>query len=227
MLTNEHRWIGAIAVSVAVTVAPAWGATVTLLPNAPTVGKAIDLSVDDFERVGNCGGGRSVVNDGCSVVIKADPAAQDAYGRFSQPPSDYWIDSQDIDELKWTVASANAFTSLTFALTDAYDQANSNFSMSYNQANTWEPLWKITNRQANGNLVWLTINFDEAITTAMFLFSTKVGADYDGFGISNVSISPSPVPLPSAALLLLSGVALLGGFCRKKPRLTVFKDAGE
>ena len=39
---------------------PSWAATVSILSEAPTEGTAIDLVVEDFQRVGNCGGGASI-----------------------------------------------------------------------------------------------------------------------------------------------------------------------
>ncbi|MGR3403736.1 hypothetical protein [uncultured Paracoccus sp.] len=213
MVTREGWYFGVVAVSAMSFVTPGWSATVTALSGTPAGGTAIDLLASDFERIGSCGGGKSVVNDGCSVVIKNDPAAPHAYGRFDPPPQDYWIDSQDIDELKWIVNSPVSFSSLTFALTDAYDQDESRFVMSYNEAGTWTPIWEIAEKQKNGNLYWLKVDFATSVSTAEFLFSTKNAAGYDGYGISSLSVSPSlsPVPVPPSALLLLSGAMLMAG----------------
>lgn len=218
MLAKVRMYFGALVVSAASLAMPAWGATVTTLPAGPEGGIAIDLKVEDFERLGNCGGGRSVVNDGCSVVLKADPAAPHAYGRFDPPPATDWIDSQDIDKLKWTVTAPVSFTSMTFALTDAHDQKDSHFIMSFFEGGAWTPIWEIATRQQNGNLFWLTVDFGKAITAAEFLFSTKTEPGYDGYGISQVSIAPAPVPVPAAAVLLASGLALMAGLRRRARR---------
>lgn len=197
---------------------PASSATVDVVSGPPTGGTPIALSVGHFDRLGNCGGGGSVVGDGCSAIVKTDPAAPDAYGRFD-PLGDYWIDSQDINELKWTVSSAAAFTSLTFALTDAHDQMASFFRMSFDDGGSWTPIWDIATRKDNANLYWLSVDFGEAVTEAVFLFSTKVEPGYDGYGISALSVqSPAPIPAPPAVLLLGSGAVLIAGLRRSKKR---------
>ncbi|MDQ1901599.1 hypothetical protein RAH32_14220 [Paracoccus sp. WLY502] len=218
MFAKLRMCFGALIVSASWITVPAWGATVTTLPDGPAGGTAIDLKVDDFERLGNCGGGGSVVNDGCSVVTKADPAAPHAFGRFDPPPSTYWIDSQDIDKLKWTVMAPVSFSSMTFALTDAHDQKDSHFVMSFLEDGTWTPIWEIATEQQNGNLFWLTVDFGKAITAAEFMFSTKSEPGYDGYGISQVTVAPAPVPVPAAAVLLASGLALMAGFRRRTRR---------
>lgn len=212
MLRRVRLCVGAVTASLFLVV-PAWGATVTVLPGNPGTGSFIDLGVADFERLGNCGGGSSVVNDGCSVVVKDDPLAPHAYGRFD-PLDNYWIDSQDIDELKWTVTSPAAFNTLTFALTDAHDQPNSFFTMSIWDGAGWTEIWSIDDRLPNANLFWLMVELNDAVNMVEFLFSTKVGAGYDGFGVSTLRVSH--VPLPPAALLLMTGTMLLGAVRRRR-----------
>ncbi len=195
---------------------PSWAATVSVLSEAPSEGTAINLVVEDFERVGNCGGGGSVINGGCSVVVKDDPDAPHAYGRFD-PLGDYWIDSQDINELKWTVTSPQAFTSMTFALTDAHDQLNSFFTMAMQDGNSLTQIWSIPAKKNNANLYWLSVDFGEARNEAVFQFSTKVIPGFDGYGISSLSVqSPAPVPAPPAAILLGSGAMLIASLRRRK-----------
>ena len=147
MLTKVRLSLAGFVVA-ACLAAHSWAATVSVLSEAPTEGTAIDLVVGDFQRVGICGGGFSVINGGCSVVVKDDPEAPHAYGRFD-PLGDYWMDSQDINELKWTVASPQAFTSMTFALTDAHDQLNSFFTMAMQDGNSLTQIWSIPAKQGN------------------------------------------------------------------------------
>ncbi|WP_347139728.1 VPLPA-CTERM sorting domain-containing protein [Paracoccus sp. SSK6] len=186
------------------------------MPGAPAGGTPVDLTVDDFERVGNCGGGAAVINDGCSVVVKTDPSTPDAMGRFD-PLGKYWIDSQDINDLKWTVSSEEAFTSMTFALTDAHDQLDSFFTMFFDDGGSWDPIWNIATQKSNASLYWLSVDFGKAVNEAVFLFSTKVEPGYDGFGISALTLEKlAPVPLPPAALLLGSGTMLMAGLRRRR-----------
>ncbi|WP_265501121.1 hypothetical protein [Paracoccus beibuensis] len=213
MIASARTYLGAAVLLAGFNTVPAWSATVTVLSGGPAGGTAVDLKVSDFERLGNCGGGGSVVNDGCSVVVKSDRLAPHASGRFDPPPQNYWIDSADIDKLKWTVNSSTPFTSLAFALTDAHDQKNSHFSMSFNDDGKWTSIWDIPSRLPNSNLFWLMVDFGKEVTSADLMFSTRLN---DGYGISDVTIdSPAPVPVPSAALMLMSGAAFLSFFRRR------------
>lgn len=89
--------------------------------------------------------------------------------------------------------------------------------MSYMDNGTWTPIWNIATRKNNGNLYWLSVDFGKAVNEAVFLFSTKVGAGYDGYGISTAQVnSPAPVPVPPAALLLGSGALVMAGLGRRR-----------
>ena len=193
--------------------APASSAVVSVLDSGPANGTAVDLSVNDFERIGACGEQGSVINDGCSVVVKHDPTAYHASGRFTPPPGNYWIDSQDIDLLQWTVSPGKAFISLTFALTDAFDQVKSHFNMSVLEGREWVSVWEISERQLDANLHWLRVDFDAPMTEAQFKFSTRLN---DGYGISSLSVELAPVPVPSAAIFLISGAAAFAGLMRSR-----------
>jgi hypothetical protein len=200
----------AAALVATVPAAPAWGAVVTVLDNPTIDGTPISLLTANFTRLGQCGTGESVIGDGCSVVDKNNPDAPDAFGRFSPFKLD-WIDSQDIDDLVWTVTSDVPFQSMTFALVDAHDQPNSYFNMIYDGTEIWEIPTQLPNR----NLFWLMVTFDGPVTTADLRFTTRHN---DGYGILAARVAP--VPLPPAALLLLTGTALIAGLRRRR------RDAG-
>jgi hypothetical protein len=191
---------------------------VTITDGPERVGTPIELDPTDFVGSGPCGSGGSVVEDGCSVVLKNDPAAPDAYGRFD-PWGNNWIDSQDLSEVVWTLSPGIAFRSLTFALTDAYDQPFSDeFGAGYFSLSVDEAEWAIDEQEANGTLHWLTVSFDEFVTTATVSFFTRQN---DGWGIKAALVSPdpmpSPVPLPAAGWLML---AALGGLVALHRRRT-------
>jgi hypothetical protein len=194
--------------------APAGAATITEVAG-PGTGTKLALNVVDFAASGLCGFGKSVINDGCSVVKKADPTATHAYGRFD-PLGGEWWDSQDLAFVDWAVKSDVAFTSLTFALTDAFDQRpapkfgllDSNFALAVDGT-----LWSIAARQANANLKWLTVEFGEAVTSANLHFFTRTN---DGFSISSATVAP--VPIPAGVWLLGTGIAAFFGLRRKAAR---------
>jgi hypothetical protein len=194
--------------------APAGAATITEVAG-PGTGTKLALAAGDFKGIGTCGFGRSVINDGCSPAAKSDPTADHAYGRFD-PLGGEWWDSQDLAFVDWTVHSGTAFTSVTFALTDAFDQKaspkfgllDSNFALAVDGT-----LWSIAERQANASINWITVDFGKAVTSASIHFFTRTN---DGFSISSATVAP--VPLPAAAWLLLGGLGALFGLRRKAAR---------
>jgi hypothetical protein len=189
--------------------APAHAATITEVGGSAG-GKALALSTADFVGSGPCGSGKSVINDGCSVV-KKDASSPRPFGRFD-PLGGAWVDSQDRNHIVWTVNQDTAFTSLNFALTDAFDQkrddrygGKSYFSLSVGNAT-----WTIDKREKNGTLHWLTVLFDAPVNSASLTFETRLN---DGWGVSEASVAP--IPLPPTALLLLGGVGLMAWMRRR------------
>lgn len=180
----------------------------TISDDGPHRGEGLTLDASDFASSGPCGSGVSVVEDGCSVLLKQESATDPTdFGRFA-PIDTQWIDSQDLEEVTWTVENDTPFTSLTFALTDASDQENSFFSMTVDGA-TWTTG---SERRANGTLDWITVTFDEAVTETSLDFRTRYN---DGWGIQAASISPVPVPA-SGAMLVFGLVGLAAAHRRKR-----------
>ena len=58
----------------------------------------------------------------------------------------------------------------------------------YWDGGAWTEIWDIATRQANGNLYWLMVEFAAPVTAAEFLFSTKVGYGFDGYGNIDVAV---------------------------------------
>lgn len=172
-------------------------------------GRPVLLDPSAFTGSGPCGYGKSVINDGCSVVGKTDPDANNAYGRYD-PFDTAWIDSADLSRVEWDYRSETAFTSLTFALTDAFDQKCSDvLGCSYFRLLAGDIAWEISDRQDNGEVNWLTVLFDEPTTSALLRFETRRN---DGFGVSLAALDapPAPVPLPATLGLLAAALGLLG-----------------
>lgn len=176
----------------------------------PAVGTPMALSPSAFTGSGPCGSGLSVIGDGCSVVLKDDPNASHAYGRFA-PLGGSWIDSQDLSHVTWNVASDVAFTSLTFALTDAFDQGTAKaFGPGHFNLTVDGTMWEIAARQPNANLYWLEVLFGAPTTYAELVFRTRSN---DGWGVSQASLAQ--VPLPASLALMLGGIAAFA-FMRRK-----------
>lgn len=197
-----------LGVMAATAMALAGGATAaTISHDGPGEGTSIALDSSDFASSGPCGSGGSVVEDGCSVLLKEEIGADPlAYGRFA-PENAGWIDSQDLEEVTWTVENDTPFTSLTFALTDASDQENSFFHLSVDGAS-----WSIEDEQrANGTLDWVTVTFDEAVTEASLMFQTRYN---DGWGVRAASVAT--VPVPASGVMLAFGLAGLAATRRRR-----------
>lgn len=200
---NELKLVaigGAAGIALGVAVfGPLWSATITV-DSDPVAGVAYGLNTSEFAKTSTlCGSGESVVNDGCSVVLKDNPDAPHAYGRFD-PFGGSWIDSQDIGTLRWDVKADVAFTSFSFAMTDMVDQPNTWMSVTTDKGG----LWETTTRLTNGALHWFTILLDAPSDSLAITIDTRHN---DGYGLS--AASTLPIPLPAGAWLMLAGVAAL------------------
>lgn len=221
----KHRHACVAALAAAAFAVPAAAATITEV-DGPAPGRVVALDPAAFVGSGTCGYGGSVVGTGpgrgCSVVIKNDPTAPDAFGR-ADPFGGSWIDSQDLSEVVWSFDPGYAFTALTFALFDAYDQLPSRrwpLGESFFRLSVDDATWSIPSREENGTLHWLTVAFDAPVAVADIRFSTRLN---DGWGVSlsgATTVPPPPpppppatVPLPATAPLIaaaLAGLAALG-----------------
>lgn len=204
----------------AAVLAPAQAATITSSADQPTGGVGTDLSgykpcgvrgnisaeVGTFSGSGPAGSGSAACGDTTTVQVKNE-ASPDPYGRFN-PEGGSWLDSNDLKNVEWNLDVDTPVKRVTFALTDARDQRRSHFEIA-----AGGDTWTIDKRQENSALQWITILFNEPKEEARVHFSTRHN---DGFGISNVKVSP--VPVPPALLLMGSGMALLAAVRRRRSR---------
>jgi hypothetical protein len=190
--------------------APAGAVSITEVGGA---GGGAPMAADPSAFVGSgaCGSGGSVINDGCSVVVKNAESPRPA-GRFD-PFGDSCIDSQDRAELVWTVRSDTPFQNVRFALTDAFDQPDetrwggaSHFSMTVGDA-----VWTIASQEADGTLHWLDVLLDAPTTEVEIGFHTRLN---DGFGVRQARLAP--IPLPAGGFLVAVGAGSLMAMRRRR-----------
>jgi len=186
--------------------------TITSSATRPTGGVALTLDPADFLASGGPGYGGSVIGDPYEVSTK-NAASPHPYGRFD-PLGGTWVDSNDNPTVAWSHSYSTPIRSITFALTDAFDQEpNFGLGPSFFTLSVEDAIWSIPSREANGTLHWITVLFDAPTGAATLLFETRTN---DGWGVSAAEVAP--VPLPPAVLLLGTGLALMGALRRRSLR---------
>ncbi len=194
---------------------------------APVNGREWVLSADQFDGgAGPCGNGKSVDHrDRCAVSLETIDSGAARYGRYNPLNSTSgFIDSQDLPQIAWTISADTAFTRLTFAVIDAFDQAyedglgDSFFQLTAAGAEAADAAgWMLDHRQANGNLHWITVEFAQATQTATVDFFTRQN---DGFAIAAVRLDAdvAAVPLPATSGLLVAGLGSLATLRSRRRR---------
>ena len=172
-----------------------------------------NTKVGSFTSFGAAGSGGSVVGDGSKLQVRGDDMPWGRYGTDpSQPLGGNWLDSNDNLGMRWEIAGLGKFNALSFFVLDAAD-VGGKFSIKVGDT-LYSDIAGATGRLANGNIHFVKILLDEAVTSlTVELMHDRTN---DGFGIDGAAVGLAPVPLPPAALLI--GTALLGlvGFGRRR-----------
>ncbi|MBA3325941.1 MAG: hypothetical protein H0T41_11990 [Rhodobacteraceae bacterium] len=208
-MAGAFRSMTLTAAIFAATTAASQAVTINSGASRPDGGVAIALDPDVFVASGGPGSGGSVIGDPTDVSTKNTRSPR-PYGRFD-PLGGFWVDSNDNPSVVWNLASEQPIKSVTFALTDAFDQKRSrDLGESFFNLTVDDATWSIDTRDENGTLNWIEVLFDEPTDSASLLFETRLN---DGWGVSQAKVAP--VPVPPALLLIGSGLALLG-FARRR-----------
>jgi len=132
--------------------------------------------------------------------------------------TDFWLDSNDAEVVTWDIFLAGdaAFNALGFYLADAEDQGA---QLQLTLENGSVEHLQIPTTQNNGNLVYISIFFEDNVAAASITFNNLAcqGCDSynsaDGWGIDDVTVGKVPEP----GTLVLLGLGLIGlGASRKR-----------
>jgi hypothetical protein len=164
-----------------------------------------DTTVGRFENTApdSSGGGDDVNNTNLMIEDKDT-------GEFGRATPGQWLDSNDADEVTWTLASG-AYNSFGFFLSDANDQG-ARLKLQLKEGGTIEEELKL-DKKGNGNLAYITFISSIEFLEATLILNNGVGNN-DGWGIDNVTLAK--VPEPGTLALLGLGLAGLSMARRRK-----------
>lgn len=176
------------------------------------VGPSLATSVGTLFTLGGTGTGATVVGDGTELVVKDETTDSNLGGRFNVTPfGSKFVDSNDTDGMGLLIDIGEAFTTIAFSLTDVADVgATMTITASDGVVLAAETLSKLS----DANLQLVTVTFSEAVDFAgITLENSKLN---DGFGIDDIYVGT--IPLPASAILLLTGLGLIGALRRRQNR---------
>lgn len=170
--------------------------------------------VGSFSSLGGKGYGGSSVNGGKKLQVRSDDPW--VWGRYNTSGVDgNWLDSNDTLGMRWDIEGVGKFNSVAFLLTDVAD-VGAKFTIKAGDT-LFSQTIGAAGRMANGSIQLVRILLPHTVTQlSIELRNNRLN---DGFGIDGATVARiAPVPVPPAALLLVSGVAGLVGFGRRRRR---------
>lgn len=171
-------------------------------------GRTLRTNIGTFRSFGRRGGGGSVVGDTRSMQVRGEAT----YGRTDVPH----LDSNDLHTIFLRLPKDTQRARLDFQ--DLADRPGSTFTLRAGKSYA-----QIVGRQKNGarNTAWLTFGDGDSRVVRLLMrgtspHPTRSTRGFDGYSITNASVSVAPIPLPPAAALLGSGVLAMAGLRRRR-----------
>ncbi|WP_037339185.1 PEP-CTERM sorting domain-containing protein [Saccharospirillum impatiens] len=129
-------------------------------------------------------------------------------GEFGRSPSHAtnWLDSNDADIVSWDISGVGFFDSLGFYLSDVNDQGAA-LKLVFNDGT--EHTTQLNSSLSNGNLMYVSLMADVAISSASLLFDNGTNKN-DGWGIDTITVGSISVPEPATLALLSLGLIGVG-----------------
>ena len=179
------------------------------LPSYPTATNPerdpTTTAVGSFRADGEAGKGSACV-ERCDETIVKNESDDKAHGRNSTNGGSQWLDSNDAEQMIWSVSGAdlpgNAFNRLAFFLIDAADVgATLEVSLTGGGSDSFD-----LSGLGNGSIQFVTGSFSEQINDATLTMENIAGnTTSDGWGIDDASVA-----VPTPGTLALFGLGLLG-----------------
>jgi hypothetical protein len=191
----------------------AWG-----VPGDSGTSNPQSTQVGKFTGFGGLGSGGTAIKGGTAAEVRRDTSL--ISGRYDTDlPAGVlggnWLDSNDLNGIRWTIGGLGKFNTAAFLLTDIED-VGGRFTLKVGDQSFADLAQAGGKRLANSNILLVLITLSEAVenlTVEMGHFNRN----NDGFGIDGALIaSVAPIPLPPAAALLFVGLAALVGVRRRR-----------